>query len=114
MEIAEVVNGRAGAGTRASGLRIPFPQHLLLMMESHLLYAEGKRCEKNNSRRYQSLSKIFMKDFIQILGESPLSSALGSRTGVTYGVLVRGIVPGVQVGGSHFFLHISAQALLFI
>lgn len=81
VEIAEVVNGRAGAESRAPGPLIPFPQHLLLMMESHLLFTEGKMCEKNNQRRYQSLSKIFMKDFIQILGESPLSSALKNQKG---------------------------------
>lgn len=33
---------------RASGFQTLFSQHLLLMMESHLLYAEWKRCEKNN------------------------------------------------------------------
>lgn len=48
MEMADVVKSGAEAGTRASGLLVLFLQHLLLMMESHLLHTEGKRCEKNN------------------------------------------------------------------
>lgn len=41
METARIFKGRAGLLVLAS-------QHLVMMMESHLLAAEGKRCEKNN------------------------------------------------------------------
>lgn len=41
VKISRIFNGRAGLLVLAS-------QHLAMMMESHLLSVEGKRCEKND------------------------------------------------------------------